>query len=161
MLWALPIAPASPLQNCFLRPCINGALNSIQEIKDYSIIVNISPSDRTELDLVQVRCGCTRKFTLSRKTTGNQPWQIWNWRRHFTSCGKKECATRPKSQFFQPNEANKQPLPSTMDDLALETDFLLHELSQHPQIAESYHKSRHFSLTTFTSNPFTNITSTN
>ena len=106
-------------------------VNSIQENKDYPIIVNISPSDPTKLDSVQVRCGCTRKFTLGRKTTGNQPWQIGNWTRHFTSCSKKESATRPIRQFFQPNEANKQSLPSTIDDLALETDFLLHELSQY------------------------------
>lgn len=71
----------------------NGEFNSIQENKDYSIIVNISPSDPTQLDSVQVRCGCTHKFTLSSKTTGNQPWQIGNWTRHLTSCSKKESAT--------------------------------------------------------------------
>ena len=66
----------------------NGEFNSIQENKDYSIIVNISPSDPTKLDSVQIRCGC------SRKTTGNQPWQIGNCTRHLTSCRKK------RSNFF-------------------------------------------------------------
>ena len=43
VLWTLPTAPASPLQNCFLRPCSsNSLLLSTENQANLQDIINIS-----------------------------------------------------------------------------------------------------------------------
>ena len=57
----------------------------LKENEDYTIIAKRNASDSRLLS-VSVRCGCGKPFIMQRRQTGNRPWLISNFTKHFKQC---------------------------------------------------------------------------